>query len=98
MARIVWSTPALAQLEAIGAAIEVDKPLAARKVVGRVWHEVGRLAAFPRLGRPIPEFRRPEYRQLWVQPCWIYYRTGPQVIVILHIRRAERPLDLSDLE
>ena len=64
MARIIWSTPALAQLEAIGTAIEVDKPLIAQAVVRQIWKEVDRLSAFPKLGRVIPEFRKVPERLL----------------------------------
>ena len=97
MARIIWSTPALAQLEAIVTAIEVDKPLVAQAVMGSIWTEVEKLATFQKLGRAIPEFRRPGYRQLWVRPCWIYYRASDEEVIILHIRRAEKMLDLVDL-
>lgn len=97
MAQIVWSTPALAQLEAIATAIEVDKPAVARAVVREIWDGVERLAKFPSLGRAIPEFRRPGYRQLWIKPCWVYYRATKSKVIILHIRRAEKLLNLDDL-
>ena len=97
MARIIWSTPALAQLEAVATGIEVDKPLVARAVVKRIWTAVGKLSKFPGLGRAIPEFRRPGYRQLWAKPCWVYYRVTDGEVFILHIRRAEKLLDLDDL-
>jgi plasmid stabilization system protein ParE len=97
MARIIWSTPALTQLEAIAFAIELDKPLVAQAVVRRIWAEVEKLAQFPKLGRAIPEFRRPGYRQLWIKPCWVYYRASENEVIILHVRRAEKPLILDDL-
>jgi plasmid stabilization system protein ParE len=97
MARIVWSTPALAQLEAIALVIELDKPAVARIVVQRVWTAVEKLRAFPKLGRAIPEFRRPGYRQLWIKPCWVYYRIAKDEVPVLHIRWAENPLSLDDL-
>ncbi len=97
MARITWSTPALAQLEAIALAIELDKPAVARAVVQRIWTAVEKLGRFPRLGRAIPEFRRPGYRQLWIRPCWVYYRESADEVIILHVRRAETLLILDDL-
>lgn len=97
MARIIWSTPALAQLEAIGTAIEVDQPLVAQAVVRRIWTEVEKLSTFQKLGRTIPEFRRPGYRQLWAKPCWVYYRASDEDVIILHVRRAEKLLELDDL-
>ena len=97
MARIIWSAPALAQLEAIATAIEVDKAQVARAVVGRIWNEVEKLAKFPSLGRSIPEFRRPGYRQLWIKPCWVYYRASKDEVIVLHVRRAEKLFDIGDI-
>jgi hypothetical protein len=37
------------------------------------------------------------YRQLWVKPCWVYYRASDEDVIILHVRRAEKLLELDDL-
>ena|SRR5258708_26849101 len=97
MAQVIWTEPATAQLDAIAGVIELDKPEAARAVVKRVFEETDRLGDLPRLGRVIPEFRHPDYRQLWVKPTWIYYRASADAVYILHIRRAEMPLDPTAL-
>ena len=97
MAKVIWSEPALAQLDAIAAIIELDKPAAARAVVKRIFSETDRLAEFGKIGRAIPEFPHADYRQLWVKPCWVYYRLAGGGAIILHVRRAEMPLDLSEL-
>lgn len=97
MAKVVWTGPALAQLEAIADVIAVDKPEAACAVVRRIFEKTDQLQKFKNLGRPIPEFQHPGYRQLWIKPCWIYYRTDRESVVILHVRRSEKLLDLGDL-
>jgi plasmid stabilization system protein ParE len=97
MAELIWTEPALAQLEAIAAFIALDKPDAASAVVRRIFATTDQVERFARLGRQIPEFRRPNYRQLWIAPCWIYYRKDGEKIFILHVRRAERPLRTEEL-
>jgi plasmid stabilization system protein ParE len=97
MAKIVWSAPALLQLEAIVEFIALDKPEAAKAVASRIIHTTDHLAQFLLLGRPIKEFARENYRQVWIKPCWLYYRIENADVYILHVRRAEKPLRVEDL-
>ena len=97
MAEVIWAEPAVAQLEAIASYIALDRPEAARAVVGRIFEVTDRLDSFLRLGRKIPEFLQPNYRQVWIPPCWIYYRIEGDDVFILHVRRAQHPLRTEDL-
>jgi plasmid stabilization system protein ParE len=97
MAEVVWSAPALLQLEAIIEFIALDKPEAAKAVAARIIETTEHSERFLRLGRPIKEFPRKEYRQVWIKPCWIYYRIDSADVYILHVRRAEKPLRVEDL-
>jgi toxin ParE1/3/4 len=97
MAEVVWSAPALLQLEAIIEFIALDKPEAAKAVASRIIETTDHLEHFRRLGRLIKEFHRKEYRQVWIKPCWLYYRIDGADVYILHVRRAEKPLRLGDL-
>jgi len=97
MANVVWSEPALAQLESIVDFIALDKSEAARAVAARAFAATDQLESFIRLGRPIPEFDHKNYRQVWIKPCWLYYRVHEESVFILPIRRAERPLKIEDL-
>jgi toxin ParE1/3/4 len=97
VAEVIWSEPALAQLESIVDYIALDKPEAARAVASRVFAATDQLEGFVRLGRPVPEFVHRNYRQVWIKPCWIYYRMRGQSVYILHVRRAEKPLEIEDL-
>ena len=97
MAEVIWTEPALAQLDAIAAFIALDKPDAAAAVVRRILAITDQVEKFVKIGRRIPEFMHPNYRQLWIAPCWIYYRQEGKRVYILHVRRAERPLRLEDL-
>ena len=97
MAKVIWSEPALAQLESIIDSIALDKPEAARAVAARVVDATDHLERFVLLGRPIREFVHKNYRQVWIKPCWLYYRIDGDSVYILHVRRAEKPFHIDDL-
>ena len=97
MAEVVWTQPALSQLEAIVTYIELDKPEAAQAVARRVFAATDHLESFLRLGRKIPEFPHPQYRQVWMRPCWLYYRIEDNRALILHVRRAEMLFNPEEL-
>jgi len=97
MAKVVWSEPALLQLEAIVGFIALDKPDAAKAVAARIIKITDHLEQFLLLGRPIPGFTYKNFRQVWIKPCWLYYRIGNGDVYILHARRAEKPLRVEDL-
>ncbi|MGB8356384.1 MAG: type II toxin-antitoxin system RelE/ParE family toxin [Chthoniobacteraceae bacterium] len=90
MAEIVWTEPALAELDAIADYIALDKPSAARRFVQRVFSSVERLEDFPESGPLIPELPKSLYRQLIVSPCRIFYRKEGGKIFIVFVMRGER--------
>jgi toxin ParE1/3/4 len=97
MAKVTWTRSALAQLDSILDYIALDKPDAARKVASQVFDATNHLERFVGLGRPIPEFPHENYRQVWIKPCWLYYRFDEEIVTILHVRRAEKPLQTTNL-
>jgi plasmid stabilization system protein ParE len=90
MARIVWSDPAIQELDAIADYIALDKPAAARQLVKQVVAAIGRLRKFPLMGSRAPELRGLPYRQLIVPPCRIFYRLEKTSVYIVHILRGEQ--------
>ena len=99
MAEIVWSEPALADLEAIADFIALQDPLAARGLVRRVYDHVAQLADHPESGsRPRELGKRGRYRQIVEPPCRIFYRLDGTRIVIVHVMRTERLLRRSVLK
>ena len=97
MAALIWTESAKTQLAAIADFISLDKPETARAVLEKVFAATDQLERFTRLGRPIPEFPHRNYRQVWIKPCWIYYRADHEHVVILHVRRGEKLLRLENL-
>ena len=97
MARLIWTEPALNDLEAIAEYIALDKPDAVRRYVQRVFQIVERLAQFPNSGSIPPEIPHLPYRQVVVPPCRIFYRTDGQEVLIVFVMRGEQRLLESDL-
>ena len=92
MARLIWTEPALADLDAIADYISLDKPEAAKHLVRTVYDAVQRLRRFPRSGRVPPELPDFPYREVVVSPCRVFYRVGRQTVVILHVARGEQEI------
>lgn len=92
MAKIVWTEPALDQLDDIAEYIAVDKPDAARELVARVFKKVDRLEQFPNSGREPPELPDSIYREVVCNPCRVFYRCDGNNVLTLHLMRDEMQL------
>ena len=92
MAEIIWSEPALSDLDAIADYIALENPIAAAELVTRVLGHVGQLSEHPRSGSILPELRGWRYRQIIEPPCRIIYRQDRNQVLILHVVRSERLL------
>ena len=92
MAEIIWTEPALENLNYIAEYIAVNNIFAAQKLVKKVYSTVSRLDSFPESGRipeEIPEFG---YREVIVNPCRVLYKIENNLIYILHVVRQEREI------
>ena len=92
MAEIVWTDPALDQLEEIADYIALDKPEAAAGLVKKIFSTVDRLGRFPDSGHVPPEIPNSIYREVFVGPCRIFYRQENGVVLIVHVMREEMQL------
>ncbi len=92
MVEIVWTNPALDQLEEIAEYIALDKPSAASGLVKEIFSTVDRLGQFPNSGHIPSELPNSIYRELYVKPCRIFYRPEGNTVFIVHIMREERQL------
>ena len=93
MAQIIWTEPALHDLNEIAEfIIALDKISAANKLVQKVFSNTERLEQFPKSGRKPPELENFRYLELIVNPCRIFYRVEKDKVYILYIMRSERTL------
>ena len=92
MAQVIWTEPALSDLNAIAEYIALDKPSAAINLVQKVFSSTDQLEQFPELGRKPPEFKKSRYLEIIVNPCRIFYRIEGDKVYILYVMRSERKL------
>ncbi|HMO51684.1 MAG TPA: type II toxin-antitoxin system RelE/ParE family toxin [Kiritimatiellia bacterium] len=97
MARLIWTEPALTDLEVIAEYIALDNPDAAKTLVRKVFDTVDRLVHFPDSGSKPPEIKRLPYRQVIVSPCRIFYRAAADNIYIVLVMRGEQDLNIAEL-
>ena len=92
MAQIIWTEPALEDLNEIAEFIALDNIPTANKLVQKVFLNTERLERLPESGRKPPELENSRYRELIVNPCRIFYRVEKDIIYILYVMRSERSL------
>lgn len=97
MVEVVWSEPAVGDLDAIADYIALENPTAAAALVRRVIAHVGQLADHPESGSRPRELGRARYRQIVEPPCRVIYRFDGRTVHVLHILRAERMLSADRL-
>ena len=90
MAQVIWTEPALSDLDTIADYIALDKPLAARQLVRKIFKKVDLLRRFPNLGAVVPELRNLPYRQLFISPCRLFYRLQKSKIFVVFVMRGEK--------
>jgi toxin ParE1/3/4 len=90
MAQVVWTEPALNDLDAIADYIALDNPEAAKQLVQRVFKHVEQLAEHPRIGSKPQELKGWRYRQIVEPPCRVFYRQDGDRVYILYVMRGER--------
>lgn len=95
MAEIVWTEPALADLEAIADYIALENPIAAAEVVKRIFLHVKQFTDHPESGSKPLELKRSRYRQIVEPPCRVFYRFDGKKIFVLYVMRSERLLRRS---
>tara|TARA_R110001599_G_scaffold146057_1_gene328989 strand:+ start:247 stop:549 length:303 start_codon:yes stop_codon:yes gene_type:complete len=92
MAEVIWTEPALQELDDIAEYIALDNPAAARHLVQDVFEKIERLEDFPQSGRIPPELPNSVYREIVVPPCRIFYREDEKRVFVLYVMREERQL------
>jgi plasmid stabilization system protein ParE len=97
MAEIIWTEPALSDLDAIADYIALENPDAARALVQRDFRHVDQLFDHPRSGSKPPELRGWRYRQIVEPSCRVVYREDSNRVFILYVMRAERLLRSTEL-
>jgi len=88
--KLVWTEPALADIESIRDYIRRDSEFYAGRFVNRVIETAESLVELPARGRLVPEANDPSIRELLFQNYRIMYRTESARIVILAVVHGAR--------
>lgn len=92
MAEVIWTEPALSDLNEITEYIALENIVAAKQLVQTIFAKVERLQTFPESGRVLPELEHLSYREVVVNPCRVFYKQDGDKVFILLVMRAERDL------
>ena len=90
MAELIWTEPALNDLNEIAEYIALDNPDAASKLVLDIFEKVDRLEEYPNSGKSVAEMPGTNYRELVMPPCRIFYRPEVDFVYVLFVMRGEQ--------
>ena len=92
MAEIIWTAPALDDLNEIAEYIALSNTPAAKKLTKKIFDKISRLENHPESGKRPLELCNLNYREVNVNPCRIFYKVDSDKVYILHVMRQERDL------
>ena len=98
MVKLIWTEPAILDLDAIADYIALDNYIAANRLVNSLVNKVKRFKDFPLSGRIPPEFSYAKYRELIIPPCRVLYYFEDDTVYITHIMQSEQQLRKYMLE
>ena len=92
MAEIIWTAPALSDLNEIAEYVALSNLSAAKNLTQKVFDKITRLERHPESGKVPLELESFNYREIIVNPCRIFYKVENNQVYILHVMRQEREL------
>ena len=92
MAEVIWTSPALDDLNGIAEYIAVSNITAAKNLTRKVFDKIERLESHPESGKRPLELSNLNYREVNVNPCRIFYKVDSDKVYILHVMRQEQDL------
>ena len=93
---MVWAETALSHLAALHEYLALTSAFYAERMVQRILDRAPQLAAYPDSGRMVPEYDRPELREVLEGPYRVIYRRTTElveVIAVVHARRGDLGLN-----
>ncbi len=90
--KLVWSEPAVEDIQSIFDFISKDSEYYARSFTGEIIDQAERLSDFPNIGRMVPEYMKSDIRELIFRNYRIIYRLEDEGIIILTVIHGKRDL------
>jgi len=85
MVKLIWSEKAIISLELIAEYISKDSLFYAKETIRKIRSLTRKLKDFPYLGSIVPEYDRPDIKQLIYKSYRIIYKIDDGVITILTV-------------
>jgi len=95
--RVVWSPLAVERAAEAAEYVAKDSPAAARRWVEGLFAAVATLARLPERGRRVPEFPRPDVREMLFGSYRVVYRIEPGRLAVLTVRHLRRRFDPDEV-
>ena len=92
-----WSPLAITRLTEVAKYIALDNPVAAERLVKKVFSQVEKLSEFPERGRMVPEVGNKAIREIISGNYRIIYRLQDREISILTLRHVKQVLSIEML-
>jgi len=92
MSKLIWTKPAVDDLEAIKEYIAKDSEYYARIFVGKLVIHAEKLLSFPKIGRIVPEYNRENIRELIYRNYRIIYKLEQERTLILTVVHGKQDL------
>ena len=96
--KIIWSPPAIGDLQQIGDYIARDSIQYANRVAERMIAAIERVAEFPNIGRVVPERDEPTLREVIVHSYRLIYRVHGESVDVVRIIHGARQIGPDDLQ
>lgn len=93
--KIVWTHDGISSLEEIVVFIAKDSEYYASNFAKNILINIEKLKVFPYMGRAVPEYDRPDVRELIYQNYRIVYKVKEKTIYIALISHGSQPLPTS---
>src|SRR5438477_9258943 len=93
-----WTALAIERAHEAAEYIARDKPESAERWLQGLFQSVERLRRFPRSGRVVPEFGRPDVREVVHGKYRVVYRLLPPRVIVVTVRHGRRQLDRNEVE
>jgi toxin ParE1/3/4 len=87
-----WSRRAVRDLSQIQLYIEADDPDAAERWIRKLWDRAERASRAPMTGRIVPEYGRPDIREVFVKTYRVIYRVDDRDLVVVTVTEGHRLL------
>lgn len=99
MAKVIWTDPALADLNEIADFVAKGSADSANELVRAVFAATDLLEQHPELGRVPVEVKGLPYREMVVRPCRIFYRYDRERdgVFVVFVMRGERQFEVRYL-